>query len=731
MITRALTSPLLAALATLPVLTVATGAPASADSQTDVVTPTGWWWMSNVSLTAVQDRINLGYRLVDIEVEDDSPLRFSAAFVRNVGDYAKSWWWYYGQTANQVTARLAQHGARLIDVEPYETPNGIRYAIVLIQNAGTDFAPAHGWESGLTSTQLQDWINDPVGRRIIDIQPYEDGGSRRYAFCWVENSGFNASGWWAYHNVSSSFISGRLSANNARLIDLEPHDGSSRFSCVMVPIDGNAWWWFHNMQLDDVDRLANQYASRIIDFQRYRTSGGSTRYAMVLRRNDNDLAVGTTIAMREGLPFDATSGFVLREYNGATSTMAGVFEDRIFEPASLMKTMHNFIACGQVAIGVDTFATLMLENQGLNGSCPTGSNPAIRPLRDVLEDMMQISSNTATEAIRARYGTAFIEATVAAFGATNVDLNHTIGCLCSGTRNEVTLMDFADVHEAVVAGSLGPVRQDFYDIMQNGFGFGMGASSTVNVLNQELAASSLSATEQDAFRNGMLLAHKGGSYTCISGPDREEHRSRGAYVRLPHRSGCNTVMMEYFIGAWVNDAETEVSAEDAVGLGITSLYRDRVRAAIDTWESATCSPWSNYGVAVPNSTGVPGRCWATGSSFLVSNDLTILARSLPLNSFGFLLVGDERVFVANPGGSAGNLLVGGRIGRYQNMIMSTGTTGQLSLTIDSTAIPNSAGPPVQLVPGDRLYFTWWHRDTDPATSAPTSNFTDGLRVTFI
>ena len=294
----------------------------------------------------------------------------------------------------------------------------------------------------------------------------------------------------------------------------------------------------------DVDRLANQYASRMIDLERYTDSSGAIRYAMVLRRNDNDLTLEANTAMRSFLPFDATSGLVVREYNGATSTMAGVFEDRIFEPASLMKTMHNFIACGQVAIGVDTFATLMLENQGLNGSCPTGSNPAIRPLRDVLEDMMQISSNTATEALRARYGAAFIE--------------------------------------AVVAGSLGPVRQDFYDIMQNGFGFGMGASSTVNVLNQELAASSLSATEQDAFRNGMLLAHKGGSYTCISGPDREEHRSRGAYVRLPHRSGCNTVMMEYFIGAWVNDAETEVSAEDAVGLGITSLYRDRVRAAIDT-----------------------------------------------------------------------------------------------------------------------------------------------------
>ncbi|MEM8711821.1 MAG: serine hydrolase [Planctomycetota bacterium] len=553
----------LLAFATMIVAFVAALAPdAQADPQTDTVTPTGWWWMSNVTVAQIQDRINLGYRIVDIEVEDDAPFRLSATFVRNVGDYAKGWWWYFGLTASDVNARLSQNNARLIDVEPYDTVAGIRYAVVMIPNSGSDFATSHGWHFGFTFTQVSDYLSNNPGRRILDVQPYLVNGSRRYAFAWVANSGQTASGYWIYLNVTAATISSRLATNQARLIDLEPHDGTDRFSAIMVPRDGNAWWYYFNVPSGDVDRIANQLASRIIDLQRYQTTSGATRFSMVLRRNDNDLAVDATLAMRQFLPLGATSGFMLREYQGTPSTMAGVFENRVFESASLMKTVHHFVANRRVFLGQDSFFGAVSENTGLNGSCPNGSNPTTRSLGAVLRSMMEQSSNTATEAIRARYGTNTIESTAALFGATNVELNHTLGCLCGQQRNEITLGDLADLHGAVIGGALGSVRDDFYDRMSNGSGFGMGSFSTASVLTGELNASSLSADERNAFLAGTAFAHKGGSYTCGGGS--EEHRSRGAYVRLPHRSGCGTVAREYFIGAWVNDA---TSASTATGQG--------------------------------------------------------------------------------------------------------------------------------------------------------------------
>lgn len=703
-------------------------ATAAADPQTDVVTPTAWYWHANVSLQTIQDRIADGNRLVDIEVESHAPLRFSAAFVRNQGDHAKAWWWYHGQTFADVQTRMNQHGARLIDLEPYETPNGIRYAIVLVPNAGSDFTSEHGYQAGFSYTQLSNWIANSSSRRIIDIQPYRDGGNLRYAFAWVRNSGNTQSSWWILANVDFDAVRDVLDNNGARLIDLEPHDDTGRFTALMVPQDGNASLRFFNMQAGDVDFLAQQYASRITDLERYRTSGGAIRYAMLLRRNDNDLAVSTALAMRAGLSFDASSGFLLREYQGAPGTVAGVYEDRVFEPASLMKTVHLFTAARQVALGLDSWTANVIENTGMIGSCPTGGAPVLRPLQDLAFDMMNVSSNSATEAIRARYGTALIEGVANLFGAENVELNHTIGCFCSGNRNEITLRDLADLHGAVIDGALLAERDEFYGLMQNGTGFGMGGLSTTAVLDDELNASSLTATQEDTFRSMMLFAHKGGSYGCNGGANEGSYRSRGAYVRLPFRSGCDVELREFFIGAWVNEADTGNAAETAVGEGITRLFRHVVRDAVESWEGAVCSPWIAYGDVTPNSTGNIATCWASGSPYVLDNDFSVNSRLLPRNTFGMLLVGTRSAFWPNPGGSAGNLCIGGNLGRFLDSIESSGVTGTLVHDVDLTLIPG-ANSTYSVQSGDRLYFQWWHRDTDAA--GPTSNFSKALEATFI
>ena len=119
---------------------------------------------------------------------------------------------------------------------------------------------------------------------------------------------------------------------------------------------------------------------------------------------------------------------------------------------------------------------------------------------------MESSSNTATEAIREHFGTPLILSRAASFGATGVALNHTIGCLCGMQRNRITLLDLADLHEAVVAGALGNERDDFYELMSNGTNFGLGIYSTATALDIELNASSLSAVEKASFRAGIRLA---------------------------------------------------------------------------------------------------------------------------------------------------------------------------------------------------------------------------------
>ncbi|MEM8714142.1 MAG: hypothetical protein AAGG01_24630, partial [Planctomycetota bacterium] len=169
---------------------------------------------------------------------------------------------------------------------------------------------------------------------------------------------------------------------------------------------------------------------------------------------------------------------------------------------------------------------------------------------------------------------------------------------------------------------------------------------------------------------------------------------------------------------------------DAVGAGLVELFRDRVRAAIQSWEDANCNPFQNYCPAALNSSGARGQITATGTAFLLRDDLVLRGSSMPSGSFASIIFGDARAFVANPGGSAGNLCVGGAIGRLFDSLGTTSSTGTLTFGVDNGNLATSSGGPFTLFPGDQLMFQWWFRDTDQSGNA-TSNFTNAVEVTFI
>ena len=101
----------------------------------------------------------------------------------------------------------------------------------------------------------------------------------------------------------------------------------------------------------------------------------------------------------------------------------------------------------------------------------------------------------------------------------------------------------------------------------------------------------------------------------------------------------------------------------------------------------------NYCAANANSTGATGSISATGSDQVGLNNLTLTAGDLPTNSFGFFLTSQTQAQVANPGGSAGNLCLGGAIGRYvgPGQVLNSGATGAFSLALDLTNTPQPTG----------------------------------------
>ncbi len=139
----------------------------------------------------------------------------------------------------------------------------------------------------------------------------------------------------------------------------------------------------------------------------------------------------------------------------------------------------------------------------------------------------------------------------------------------------------------------------------------------------------------------------------------------------------------------------------------------------------------NYCAANPNSTGASAFMAFQGSLAIADNDATLFAFSLPADSFGYFLVSETQGLIMNPAGSAGNLCIVGSIGRYvgPGQIQNSGSQQSISLGIDLTNVPQPHGGEPTL-PGMTWNFTAWFRDVS-AQGATTSNFADGLSLTFL
>ncbi|MEZ6017658.1 MAG: hypothetical protein R3F49_21290 [Planctomycetota bacterium] len=138
---------------------------------------------------------------------------------------------------------------------------------------------------------------------------------------------------------------------------------------------------------------------------------------------------------------------------------------------------------------------------------------------------------------------------------------------------------------------------------------------------------------------------------------------------------------------------------------------------------------ASYCAATRNSTGVSAFLYASGSLLASQNDCTLQGLSLPHNAAAFFLASRTQDFVAFPAGSAGNLCLGGAIGRYvgPGQIKNSGAAGAVSLTLDLAVVPSPTGA-VSVTPGETWSFQCWYRDS--VNGAATSNFTSGRAIPF-
>jgi hypothetical protein len=255
-------------------------------------TPTGWWFYTGVTAAQVSSYLSANSaRLVGIDlyaISNGTPY-FTVRMVANTGAYAvPGWWWYYGLTGAQVSSYISSNNARLIDVKPYDTGDGtIRFAVIMVSNTGTA-ARSWWWYYGASTTTISNALS-ANGARLTDLDSYLVGGTRYYTAVMVANTGADAKTWWWYYGLSSSQVSSYLSSNVARLTNIE-RTSAGTYNVVMVRnsgTDSTAWWWY--LSFTSSTALLNyalQLGIRPIDIKTY-TVSGSRRYLAAFIDNSN------------------------------------------------------------------------------------------------------------------------------------------------------------------------------------------------------------------------------------------------------------------------------------------------------------------------------------------------------------------------------------------------------------------------------------------------------------
>ncbi|MEC8510578.1 MAG: VCBS repeat-containing protein, partial [Planctomycetota bacterium] len=199
------------------------------------------------------------------------------------------------------------------------------------------------------------------------------------------------------------------------------------------------------------------------------------------------------------------------------------------------------------------------------------------------------------------------------------------------------------------------------------------------------------------------------------------------------------------VSVWTGEcgALTQVGCNDDGGFGLTSRLSFPAAAGttyylqVGGWNGAsgdgviTISEDSVERVCAgnTNSTGAGAVLEFSGSFSVSVNSLTLAVSNLPLNQGVLLVNSPEKIFVANPNGSQGNLCIySNDLGRHATDILNSGATGTASLVLDLANIPTANGL-ASVIAGERRYWQAWYRDVD-GTGAPTSNFSSAIGVTF-
>ncbi len=216
--------------------------------------PGGWWIGGGINAAGVTAELNNTYygnrRILDLDLYwHNDHYEFLTVLVPNDGPSAKAWWWYHGQSGDELSS-LLRNGikdpdhfgdsvpVRMYDIERYYVGGKWVFAAVMLANTGVD-NKAWLWGGGKSLDFLMEAFKT-YGKswRLVDVEISKD---KLFSYILVLNEGEDARKWWWYYDKSWAKIQEIAANRNARIVDIEWQDAkvdaqnaSGNWAAIMV-----------------------------------------------------------------------------------------------------------------------------------------------------------------------------------------------------------------------------------------------------------------------------------------------------------------------------------------------------------------------------------------------------------------------------------------------------------------------------------------------------------------
>lgn len=555
----------------------------------DNTTPTAWWIYTGQTATDVSNFLTANNaRIVDLEADTTvSPFRYTVTYVENTGAYNTSWWYYLDVDAATLSADLTANDARLIVLKAYDTGTEIRFFAVMVSNTGAD-NKTWWWYYGQSVSDISTALT-ANNARLVQVNSYSTGAGTRYAVVMISNTGADARAWWWYAGASPSDIGAHLSANNARLIDIDYDEASATYNAIMVGCSSSCpdWWWYYSLSGADLLPTIFQDGARPIDFSAV-PCGGNTCFTVALINNSNaettrvgDLLRGNT---------DGTVGLYLKQVGGPV--LANLMDSSTFEPASTLKIATHLYTFRQLQAGTVTLDTTITKYvPPATGSCPGNTPDGTESISLADQEMMWHSDNTRARELNDYFGVANVNAMLSSIGLSHTSINHVFGC-GGPVENATTLDDLGSLYEGVANGTLlDPSWLGLYldhmagkgQFSHEGYDWtGLWSTDLPAIIDQE-APAGMSAAAKASFLAHMNLAYKAGNYKICLNSDcssYKDHISIFGWASIPACSGDST---QYVFGVYIYNASSDTNSSNAFNLTKAELLRGPIQAGLANW----------------------------------------------------------------------------------------------------------------------------------------------------